>query len=64
VLNQLLPKEGPLDVAPDTTASSGPQTNSVAQTEESRDVEAETVWHGATNRFGTQVPSKSRDKKD
>ena len=43
MLNPLLPKERPADVAPDTTASSGHQTNSVAQTEQSRDADAATA---------------------
>jgi serine/threonine-protein kinase len=37
------PEEGPAELAPDTTASPSQQTNSAAQTEQSRDVEDETA---------------------
>jgi serine/threonine protein kinase len=61
------PEEGPADVAPDTTASSGQHTNSMAQTDESREVEAETAETTSRTLERTdsepKVSAKSRAKK-
>jgi hypothetical protein len=58
------PQEGPADTPPETTPAFPQQTNSLAQTEESRDVDAELV-ETTTKRTDSEprVPAKSSAKK-